>query len=57
MIFNKNELDNFTLREKVQVQTEKGNLLISAPALQVAYKKYVLGSNKDLEDARHLQTK
>lgn len=53
--FVKDELDHFTLREKVKVVTERGDIFVPNLSLQVAYKKFVLGSPKDLEDALHLQ--
>lgn len=53
--FVKDALDEFTLKEKIKVVTKKGDIFISILGLQVAYKKYVLGSPKDLEDAVHLQ--
>lgn len=53
--FVKDQLDEFTLREKVTVITRGGNLIISRLDLQIAYKRLVLKSSKDLEDARHLQ--
>lgn len=53
--FIKDKLDELSLKEKIKVITEKGELMISDIPLQVAYKKFVLKSQKDLEDARHLQ--
>ena len=53
--FVKDELDKFSMKEKIEVVIKGGSVFVSDIALQIAYKKYVLGSNKDLEDARHLQ--
>ena len=53
--FVKDALDEFALREKIKVITNGGNLFTSLIDLQIAYKKFVLKSQKDLEDARHLQ--
>ncbi|MBI2146396.1 hypothetical protein HYU22_03585 [Candidatus Woesearchaeota archaeon] len=55
MKFVKDDFDMLSLQKKVQVITERGTLFVSDIELQVAYKKFVLQSPKDLEDARHLQ--
>lgn len=47
--------DMLSLQSKMEVITKQGNLFVSSPEIQVAYKKFVLRSPKDLEDARHLQ--
>ncbi len=53
--FAKDGLDMFSLKEKTKVITPGGALWISRIAMQIAYKKFVLKSQKDIEDARHLQ--
>lgn len=53
--FVKDELDKLSLNKKIKVITKKGDLIISDLALQIAYKRFVLKSQKDLEDAQHLQ--
>ena len=53
--FVRDYLDILSLQSKMKVITKQGNLYISSPELQVAYKKLVLMSPKDMEDARHLQ--
>lgn len=53
--FVKDRLDEFSLREKTRVMVEGGEIIISSIELQIAYKRFVLKSEKDLEDARHLQ--
>lgn len=53
--FTKDALDELSLREKIKVIIEGGELIISSLPLQIAYKRFVLKSPKDLEDARHLQ--
>src|SRR3989338_2779914 len=53
--FVKDLLDVIALSEKIQTITSKGELWISSIPMQIAYKKYVLQTSKDLEDARHLQ--
>lgn len=55
MKFVKDDFDMLSLQKKVRVITERGTLFVSDIELQVAYKKFVLQSPKDLEDARHLQ--
>jgi len=55
MKFAKDMLDNLTLNDKIKVITEGGEVFISRIELQIAYKRFVLKSPKDLEDARHLQ--
>lgn len=53
--FVKDTLDAMGLADKVKVITTAGNLWVSNIEMQVAYKRFVLKSAKDLEDARHLQ--
>lgn len=53
--FVKDALDELALKEKVKVITKQGELFTSKIEMQAAYKKLVLRSQKDLEDARHLQ--
>ncbi len=55
MKFARDALDMLSLQSRIKVVTKQGSLFISSPELQVAYKKWVLCSPKDLEDARHLQ--
>jgi hypothetical protein len=53
--FVKDGLDRFTIDNKIKLMTKGGDLWISRIELQIAYKKFVLKSQKDMEDARHLQ--
>ena len=53
--FVKDSLDELSLAKKIIVKTKGGDLFVSDIGLQVAYKRFVLKSQKDLEDARHLQ--
>ena len=53
--FVRDLLDAIALSDKIKVITKKGELYVSSIPLQIAYKKYVLQTSKDLEDARHLQ--
>ncbi len=53
--FARDFVDMLSFEEKMRVTTKRGDLWISNLALQIAYKKFALGTQKDLEDARHLQ--
>lgn len=53
--FVKDTLDISSLQERIKVITKSGDLWISQIEMQIAYKRFVLQSEKDLEDARHLQ--
>ena len=39
----------------IKVKTEKGDLIISSLERQIAFKRYYLKSDKDLEDAQHIE--
>jgi len=51
--FPKIDLDHFTLKEKIKVVLNDNVIFISPLELQIAFKLY-LGSEKDIEDAKHL---
>jgi hypothetical protein len=51
--FPKTELDEWTLAERKSVKVNKKILYISPLELQIPYKLF-LGSEKDIEDAKHL---
>jgi len=51
--FIKNELDNFSYKNKIKVLIGTNIFFISPLELQIAYKLF-LGSSKDIEDARHI---
>lgn len=53
--FTKDVVDYITLEEKISVKTKQGEVFISNIAFQVAYKRFVLKSEKDIEDALFLQ--
>ena len=53
--FVKDLLNQFTLHERIKVITTQGEMYIGDISLQIAYKRFILKSPKDLEDARHLQ--
>jgi hypothetical protein len=49
----KNDLDEYSFDNKIKVIMNKGILFISNLEMQIAYKLF-LGSEKDLEDSKHL---
>lgn len=53
MKFPKSELDSWTIKERKVVVLNRYKMFISPMELQVAYKLF-LGSEKDIEDAKHL---
>ncbi|HLD80070.1 MAG TPA: hypothetical protein VJA18_05930 [Candidatus Nanoarchaeia archaeon] len=53
--FPKTRLDLDAFADFIEVETEEGIIKISSLEKQIAFKKYYLGSDKDLEDARHLE--
>jgi hypothetical protein len=53
--FAKTALDMEAFNDSIEVITEKGTLNISSLERQIAYKKHYLKSDKDLEDAMHLE--
>lgn len=55
MKFPKNSLDIRTLRENMTVLMPFGRLITSEIEQQIAFKRYALKSDKDMEDARHLE--
>lgn len=54
--FIKDVIDKYTLDNRLKVILGEYTLFISDIGLQIAYKRYALASQKDQEDARHLQT-
>ncbi len=53
--FTKKYLDEASFTDRITVQTDKGNLFISSLERQIAFKRYYLKSEKDLEDANHIE--
>jgi hypothetical protein len=53
--FAKRPVDNESLNDTLTVKTPGGDLVISCLEIQIPFKKYVLGSDKDVEDAIHLE--
>jgi len=49
----KNDLDKYSFDNKIKVILKQGDVYISPLELQICYKLF-LGSEKDLEDAKHL---
>ena len=49
----KNDLDKYSFDNKIKVILREGELYISPLEMQIAYKLF-LGSEKDLEDAKHI---
>ena len=44
-----------SFRDRITVITQEGNIKISSLERQIAFKRYYLKSDKDLEDAKHLE--
>jgi len=51
----KNSFEKEVLDNSLIVEMNHSELKISSIEIQIAFKKFVLGSEKDLEDARHLE--
>lgn len=48
-------LDKISIRDRILVKIGNAELFISPVELQIAYKRMCLKSDKDMEDARHLE--
>lgn len=53
--FAKKKLDKEALNDRITVITEFGKLLVSSLEIQIAFKKFYLKSDKDIEDAKHIE--
>ncbi|MBI5065781.1 hypothetical protein HZA97_06090 [Candidatus Woesearchaeota archaeon] len=53
--FAKYDIDHISLNNKIKVLIDNNELFIGPIELQIVYKKKILKSNKDLEDAKHLE--
>lgn len=53
--FPKDFIDEDVFKDKINVQIGKFNFFISSLEKQIAFKKYYLSSDKDLEDAKHIE--
>lgn len=53
--FPKDSLDEFTFNDFITLILPKGKIKISSLERHIAFKKYYLGSDKDIEDALHIE--
>jgi len=53
--FAKKEIEKETLIDNLKAILNSGEIIISKIEQQIAYKEIMLGSQKDFEDARHLE--
>ncbi len=53
--FANNNIDEISLLNKIKVIIGRDELFVGPLELQIVYKKIILKSDKDLEDARHLE--
>lgn len=53
--FPKRKIDEGTFEDFIDVQTPEGKIRISSLERQIAFKRYYLGSDKDEEDALHIE--
>ena len=53
--FARNKLSKDSFNERINVITKEGNIKISSLERQIAFKRYYLKSDKDLEDAKHIE--
>jgi hypothetical protein len=53
--FTKKQLDEEALKDRIIVIVGENRLNVSSIERQIAFKKYYLKSDKDLEDARHIE--
>ncbi|MBI3035800.1 hypothetical protein HYY71_05755 [Candidatus Woesearchaeota archaeon] len=54
--FAKKHLDKASFEDRITVVTQLGNIFISSLERQIAFKKYYLKSDKDIEDAKHIES-
>jgi hypothetical protein len=54
-LLTKTKFDKEALKDIITVETTKGKLIIGNIEMQIAFKKYILSSEKDIEDAIHLK--
>ena len=55
MKYPKDSLDEDAFNDSIEVEILNDSLIISSLERHIAFKKYFLGSNKDIEDALHIQ--
>jgi hypothetical protein len=51
----KSILGSDAFNDRIEVRAKLGNLEISSLERQIAFKRYFLKSDKDIEDARHIE--
>ena len=54
--FAKKPLDKASFEGRIIVATQLGNVYISSLERQIAFKRYYLKSDKDIEDAKHIES-
>lgn len=54
--FPKDELDEEVFKDFIVVKTKLGKIKISSFERQIAFKRYYLKTDKDIEDARHIES-
>lgn len=53
--FPKREIDEETFKDSIRVILKSGELIISSLERQIAFKRYYLSTEKDIEDAEHIE--
>ena len=53
--FPKDQLDEQVFEDPIKVILNEGEIIISSLERHIAFKKYFLRSNKDIEDAKHIE--
>ena len=54
--FPKDKLDEQVFEDPIKVILTKGEIIISSLERHIAFKRYFLSSNKDIEDAEHIES-
>ncbi len=53
--FAKKPLDAESFNDRITAKTKAGDLFISSLERQIAFKRYYLGTDKDMEDATYIE--